>query len=304
MKRWQHISTGILAANLFAAPASASERMASAADSGTAFAMLIVAVLVGAGLAAGTHGMRKAALWGAALTLLGGAAALGSQVGKSTYFKAPLTPLDPLKPAILNGFIGLAAIAGLFLAYAAAQPVNAAPPPVQYYDRTSRFLHWTTALIFVALVPLGLFMAGLPEGSTIRDPLYIVHKSLGLTVLLLVIVRLIWHRLHRVPPLSVGLSRANRIGVKTAHVLLYVLMIGFPVSGYLLSTLFGKIAPLYWIDLPIIFTPDKQLALPFGGLHKILLPLVFYLVFAAHVAGVIKHHFIDKHRDAIRRMIG
>jgi cytochrome b561 len=81
-------------------------------------------------------------------------------------------------------------------------------------------------------------------------------------------------------------------------------MIGLPLSGLLLSTFAGKLSHFYFWDLPPMGTPAREKFLPFAIAHKLALPAIFYLVFLSHIAGVIKHRYIDGSKESIRRMVG
>jgi cytochrome b561 len=235
-----------------------------------------------------------------------------NQTGQFDHFKPPVTPLDQIKSPLLLAQAALAALAGLFLVHVGIKmPVPAieerALPlgnDAASYGRVSRILHWSIAIIFISLIPIGIFMSGLPEGAALRDPLYIIHKSLGMTLLLLVVGRIIWHLTNKPPALLATLTRSSRMAAKSAHILLYALMIGFPITGYFMSSFAGKVVPFFHLDLPVWLAPSKDNAMPFGLLHKFALPILFYLAFFAHVSGVFWHHFRDRDTHAIKRIAG
>ena len=287
-----------------------SERLATGADSWAALTVFVVLALVSAGLASRGGAVRRTGLALGALGVLGAVVALARQAAAGVFarFEPPVTPLDPFKPALLHLtlLVGVALAGGLLLAWRKSGPAArlASGNTPTRYGSVSRWLHWVTAGLFIALIPLGIFMSALPDEAVIREPLYIVHKSLGMTVLGLAIIRIIWGLISRTPPLSGDLGRVNRFAAKTAHVVLYGLMLAFPITGYLVSSLFGKVVPFYFLDIPNLVGVNKAAALPFGGLHKLLLPVLFYLVIAAHVLGALKHRYLDKQRDALERMTG
>jgi cytochrome b561 len=231
-------------------------------------------------------------------------------IGSLDNVRAPILPTDELKPALMR-MLGVAfTLAGLFLLLVTYWQTRRDDVLVldtgneeARYGRGTRFIHWTTAILFVALIPMGIFTSMIPEETWYRQGYYVVHKSLGLTVLLLVLVRLVWHRISPVPPLDSNLKTWERRSAHTAHVLLYVLMIGFPITGFVLSTFGGKYSHFFFWDTPLLWAPDADLIIPWAILHKLALPVLFYAVFAAHIAGALKHHFVDKHEGAFKRMV-
>jgi cytochrome b561 len=297
-----------------AGPALAADRMAANQDSNAALLMLFVIVFIAIGLATAKRKHHKAGIISAGIGLLAGAVTLlwVNQTGQFDHFKSLVTPLDHIKSPLLLAQAALAALAGLFLAHIGIKmPVLAieerAIPlgnDTASYGRISRILHWSIAIIFISLIPIGIFMSGLPEGAALRDPLYILHKSLGMMLLLLVVGRIIWHITNKPPALAATLARSNRMAAKSAHIMLYALMIGFPITGYFMSSFAGKIVPFFHFDLPVWLAPSKDNAMPFGLLHKFALPILFYLTFFAHVSGVLWHHFRDRDTQAIKRIAG
>lgn len=224
--------------------------------------------------------------------------------------RPPSLPTDELKPGLMRLF-GLAfTLSGLFLLVVTYWQTKrddvlalATANEPERYGRATRILHWTTAIFFVALMPMGVFMSMIPEDAWYRPYYYGVHKSLGFSVLLLLLVRLWWHWRSPTPALDGSLKKWEKRSAHTAHVLLYILMIGFPITGFVMSTFAGKVSQFFFWGLPLLWAADEELIVLWGLLHKIILPFVFYIVFAAHIAGALKHQFVDKHDDAFKRMV-
>jgi cytochrome b561 len=303
-----------LATCLESQSALAAERMATHQDSNAALLIFACIGLIAFGLAEAKLRRHRAGVISAGCVLAMGALSLlwAYHNGQFEQFKSPVTPLDIVKVPLLLVESAIAGIASIFLlrvgikksqTMTGEREITTRNGP-ETYGRVSRVLHWSIALIFIGLIPMGIFMSGLPEGAALRDPLFIVHKSLGLSLFFLVIGRILWHLTNKPPALSTNLKRSNRVAAKTAHILLYGLMIGFPVTGYFMSSYAGKVVPLFFFDLPIWLTPSKEKAMPFGLLHKFALPILFYLTFFAHIAGVLMHHFYDGDKQAIKRISG
>ncbi|AWZ01629.1 hypothetical protein RHODOSMS8_02099 [Rhodobiaceae bacterium] len=301
-----------MTAKLIANAADNDHRMAYQADSIAGVVMLVVVVLAAAWLNHASPSRRVVGTFLTAAMTLGIGLMIGwlQLLGSLDTVRPPLLPTDDLKPNLMR-LLGIAfTIGGLFLLLVtywqtkrsdvlALQNGNES----ERYGRATRIIHWTTALLFVALIPMGIFTSMIPEDVWYRQGYYVVHKSLGLTVLLLVILRLFWHRVSPTPGLDSGLKPWERRSAHTAHVLLYILMIGFPITGFVMSTFGGKYSHFFFWDTPLFWAPDADLIVPWAVLHKLALPIIFYVVFAAHIAGALKHRFVDKHDDAFKRMV-
>jgi len=102
---------------------------------------------------------------------------------------------------------------------------------VQRYTRTAMVLHWVVAVLIVGNVVLGLAADSLPE-DWIRSAVD-THKSIGITVLGLAVLRLLWRFAHRPPPMPDSYARSERLVAHAAHVALYVLIFALPTSGWM-----------------------------------------------------------------------
>ena len=95
------------------------------------------------------------------------------------------------------------------------------------YTRTAIVLHWLIAILILVNVALGWFGEDLPE-AWVR-PAIDTHKSIGITVLGLALMRLLWRFTHPAPPLPASYPRWEKVGAHLAHALLYVLILAIPV---------------------------------------------------------------------------
>jgi cytochrome b561 len=112
------------------------------------------------------------------------------------------------------------------------------------YTHAAQALHWITAVLMFTLLPLAWVMVNMPRTAANRELIYTLHKSLGLTVLALVAVRLILRAIHPAPQLPGGLARWERASAVLSHWLLYLIMLGMPVSGYLFSAWAATPSPI------------------------------------------------------------
>ena len=131
----------------------------------------------------------------------------------------------------------------------AAMAVDNPPPAiaVHRYTATAQALHWVVAVLMFVVVPLAWVMVNLPRTAPWREELYTLHKSIGLTILALVAVRLAWRATHPAPALPGRMARWEQAGAFASHWLLYLILVGMPVSGYLLSAAGGN--PVTYFDL-------------------------------------------------------
>jgi len=169
------------------------------------------------------------------------------------------------------------------------------------WGRTAQLLHWTIALLIIGLVVVGVLMQELPN-SPFKLKVYAWHKSFGITVLALVVLRLLWRLIDRRPAYPSSMPRWQQRISSAAHGLLYLLMLWMPLSGWLYNS--ASNFPLRWFGwfaLPSLSGPDpelKQLAL---DLHV----YGFYLLgtlFALHVGAALHHHFVVRDRTLIRML--
>lgn len=169
------------------------------------------------------------------------------------------------------------------------------------YNRVSIFLHWLIALGIFCMIPLGAYMYDLPLSPT-KFQLYLIHKTLGICILALVVVRLLWRFTHRPPALPGSMTALEQ---KLAHAMqhsLYLLMITSPITGWLMSSAFGKPVILFdVIPLPDLVAPDEALGETFKLLHKIS-NITLSTLISLHVLAALKHHFKDKDEVLVRML--
>jgi len=153
-------------------------------------------------------------------------------------------------------------------------------------------LHWVTAILIVANLLLGLSMVPLPI-SPRKLQWYAWHKWVGITVFVLTCARLAW-RAVRPPPSPVAMPEWQRRAAATAHVLLYILLLVTPISGWLYSSATGvQVVYLGILPLPDLLSKDRGLADTLKAVH-VTLNLVLFSLVCVHVAAALKHHFVDR----------
>ncbi len=180
---------------------------------------------------------------------------------------------------------------------------NPAAQRSQRYTLPAMLLHWLIAVLIFGLFPLGLYMSDLAL-SPRKLQLISWHKWLGITVLLLVVLRLLWRLGHRPPPLPDSVPRWQAHAADALHKLLYLLILAIPLSGWALSSAAG--IPVVWwgvLPLPSLLPADHALARELAQVHKWLNFTMAALV-VAHVGAALKHHLVDRDGVLLRMLPG
>ena len=171
----------------------------------------------------------------------------------------------------------------------------------QRYHPSQILLHAVIGLLIVLTFAFGKYVAGLPL-SPAKFQLISYHKWGGMLVLLLVVVRIVLRLLKGAPPLPATMSPLARLAAHAGHLALYVLMLAVPLSGWLMSSAYGIPVVLFGVlPLPDFVPVSEGLADVLKEAHKIAALSMAGLVLL-HVAGALKHHFVD--RDGLMSRMG
>lgn len=183
------------------------------------------------------------------------------------------------------------------------------------YGSIAKTLHWLTALLVITVIPIGLIANGMAHD--IRDPsiastaqdftrtflLFSLHKTLGVVIFFVALARILWALIQPKPGLLNGDNRIESFLAATVHWLLYGSLVLVPLTGWVEHAATPGFAPIRWPfgqSLPFVPT-DQGIADTFAGLHKVF-GRVLVISLALHIAGALKHHFVD--RDlTLRRML-
>ena len=137
-----------------------------------------------------------------------------------------------------------------------------------HYPATSKLLHWLVALCVLATAPVAITMTRIAEGPT-RDMLYNFHKSLGVTILVLMILRLINRLVVGAPIPDPGIEPWQKAVSSFVHTTLYVLLLAMPVVGYVANSAFGATTPVFGLfELPPIIGKNEPLATQLFVVHR------------------------------------
>jgi cytochrome b561 len=162
--------------------------------------------------------------------------------------------------------------------------------------------HWIIAI----LIMLNFIGAWVAEDAAKAEKLQMManHKAMGLTILLLTVLRLVWRATHTPPPLLDSLKSWETALAKVVHGLFYVLMLGIPLAGWAMHSAYSGGAPVSFFglfDYPgLPLAQAKATAGIFGEMHELFAGLMLFLL-GLHVLAALKHQFVD--RDATMRRI-
>ncbi len=168
------------------------------------------------------------------------------------------------------------------------------------YSRGAIAFHWIVTVLILLNFAAAWVADGLPrEGAAVVMG---NHKAIGITILILTVLRIAWRLTHRPPPLVETMKRWEMALAKVVHVAFYVLMLAIPLAGWAMSSVADRPVNFFGLfmvpSLPL--GSDKALGGLFHDLHELGATLMLILL-ALHVAGALKHHFID--RDGSMRRI-
>lgn len=168
------------------------------------------------------------------------------------------------------------------------------------YTAVAILLHWLIAAAIFANFALGLYMHELPISPT-KLRLYSYHKWAGVTIFLLVVVRLLWRFTHRPPELPPRMAGWERALATLAHVGLYALTLAVPLTGWLFSSAKGFQTVWFGVlPIPDLIAKNLELADVLKEMHESLNFLMLAVV-VLHVLAALKHHVHDRD-DVLVRM--
>ena len=190
------------------------------------------------------------------------------------------------------------------------------------YTKTAKVLHWLIAIAIFGMFALGWYMSDLPkegpkqmaydlfdwgvytwnlsEEASPRTFYFNLHKSIGVTILALIVIRIFWRLSHKAPAMLASYKAWETKLASGVHRLLYVLMVALPLSGLVMA-----VASKYgvkWFGLEFIGGLDNTpLREAFKEAHEII-GVVILLIIIVHILGALKHKFIDKD-ETLNRML-
>lgn len=184
------------------------------------------------------------------------------------------------------------------------------------YTKTAIVLHWLIAITIFAMFGLGWFMADIPKDQpkamsfdlfdlgvytwnmatevTPRTFYFNLHKSVGITLLALIVLRLFWRITHRPPALLDTLTATEKKIATGGHHLLYLLMFALPITGLVMAINSKFEYGVKWFGISLMNGLDnKAIRESFVDVHEVV-GITMLVVIGIHVLGALKHKFIDK----------
>lgn len=165
----------------------------------------------------------------------------------------------------------------------------------------ARLLHWTIAALVLAQIVLGWVAVSL-RLSPLKLDLFVWHKSIGLVVLALVVVRILWRFANPTPALPAATPAWERRAARASHLLLYGALIAMPLTGWVVNSAANIPFRIFrLVPLPAIVAPDKETA-DFAARAHLALFVVLAVLLVVHIGAALRHHFVT-HDDVLTRML-
>lgn len=179
------------------------------------------------------------------------------------------------------------------------------------YGAVAMTLHWLIAILLLINIAIGLYVAEIMDDSNpLHGPILQFHKSIGLTVLVLSVLRVLWRVMNPAPPLPQAMSPGLRRLSHVSHFLLYVLILVIPLSGWLMVSVSRSGAPtsyfglLHWPSLPFfadLASPEKRALHHEFNVAHLYLALSALVLVPIHIAGAFYHR--GREDDVLSRMV-
>ncbi len=163
--------------------------------------------------------------------------------------------------------------------------------------------HWVSAVVIIAMLALGLWMVELDYYSDWYRIAPDWHRSVGFLLIFFIVLRLLWRSYNGSPVPIESHQRWEKQLSKVIHYTLYMLLILMLPTGYFITTAQGQSLDVFnWFSIPAIFTDIERLEDLAGVIHEWLAYSIIALAIV-HIAGALKHHFIDRD-NTLQRMLG
>jgi len=179
------------------------------------------------------------------------------------------------------------------------------------YGAVAMTLHWLIAIAIVCMIGFGYYLSTLPITDPSLFRLVQLHKSVGLTILVLSVLRVIWRLINPVPPLPDTLSKPVKVLARITHILLYVLIIAIPLTGWAMVSASPLGIPTMWFGLfewphiaPLAHLPFDQKDAKEEAIHTVHAWLAYgaAVLLLLHASAALFHHYLLKD-NVLRRML-
>lgn len=182
------------------------------------------------------------------------------------------------------------------------------------YTRVAIWLHWLIAALIIGMMVAGIWMTGAikeKESQAIAFQVYQLHKSFGVLIFVLSILRLVWRLTHKVPSMPEGMAGWEKLAAHVTHWLFYGLMLGLPITGWLMVSASPWGLPTLFFDtveiphLHALAELDQAGKVLWEGRFKDIHKLIAFggiALIILHVAAALKHHLFERD-ETMTRMI-
>ncbi len=159
------------------------------------------------------------------------------------------------------------------------------------YSVLMRSFHWVSAILIITVLAIGVYMANF--NSTYKYDLYDLHKSFGMIILFITLLRIITRLLSKIPTLPSGFNHIEIKLSKAVYFLMYLLTITMAVSGYLMSDLKGYSVKIFNFKVFSIFSINAEMANIFHSMHMYSAYILIGVI-SLHILATIKHIVVEK----------
>ncbi|HSP25382.1 MAG TPA: cytochrome b [Saliniramus sp.] len=175
------------------------------------------------------------------------------------------------------------------------------PAAPAHYSTLQIAIHWITAVIIIGMIPVGLTMTRLGPGTT-TNLLYELHKSFGLIVIALAVIRIVVRLSTGVPPIVRTIPAWQRVAARATHFALYALIVLVPLFGWIATSTCCAPVNLFWtISVTLPFEGGMEASKPIFLVHRIL-AISLAAILLLHAGAALRHHYLIKD-DTLRKML-
>ena len=169
------------------------------------------------------------------------------------------------------------------------------------YGAVAQLLHWTVVALVITQFVLGFTVDDMPI-SLQRLMILARHKSIGMTILALVILRLLWRLFSPAPALPAKMPSLQKLGAHASHLLLYGLLIVMPILGWITSSASHLTVTWFgWFAFPNLVGPDPGLAKLAKATHEVM-AWILLITASLHAVAALWHHFVQKDSVLLRML--
>ena len=167
------------------------------------------------------------------------------------------------------------------------------------YGSIAKILHWVISFSIIGLIAVGFFMSSMDPAPE-KFKLYGIHKAFGVTIFMLIILRILWRFTNKTVQAAEGVPPILQLAAKAGHLLLYIFMLTMPISGVMMSRFGGHdISVFNLFTIPAVAEKNMEIAGFFHSTHGYA-AWGFVIVITTHILAALYHHFVRRDNTLIR----